>query len=113
MPHYMISFNAGEMVIPDADLPAVGRDAQAVVQAAQAAGVYVFAAGMLDPSSTCVVTADGGTSEGPPATVRDFLGGFTLVDVATREDALAWARRLAVACRCAQHVRACVSDVPQ
>ncbi len=31
--------------------------------------------------------------------------GFTLVDVPSREEALQWAAKIAVACRCAQEVR--------
>jgi hypothetical protein len=113
MPYYMISFNDGTMVIPDDDLPTVARDAMAVVQAARDAGVYVFAAGLLDPSQTSVVAMDGRVTDGRPAHVRDFLGGFTIVDVPTREDALHWAHRLAVACRCAQDVRECMAEPAQ
>lgn len=110
MPYYMISFNDGTMVIPDADLPTVAREAMAVVQAAREAGVYVFAAGMSDPAQTSVVATDGEVANGRPAHVRDVLGGFTIVDVPTRQDALQWAHRLAVACRCAQHVRECITE---
>jgi hypothetical protein len=35
---------------------------------------------------------------------------MTLIDVPTREDALAWAAKIAVACRCAQEVREIGSD---
>ncbi len=35
---------------------------------------------------------------------REFDGGFTVLKVPTREDALAWAAKIAVACRCAQEL---------
>lgn len=35
----------------------------------------------------------------------DAIGGFTLAGVPSREEALLWAARIAVACRCAQQVR--------
>ena len=34
-----------------------------------------------------------------------MIGGFSVVDVASREEALKWAARIAAACRCAQEVR--------
>jgi len=36
--------------------------------------------------------------------------GFTLIDVPSREEALQWAARIAVACRCAQEVREVGAD---
>ena len=38
------------------------------------------------------------------------IGGLTIVDVPSREDALRWAAKIAVACRCAQEVRAIGAD---
>ena len=41
---------------------------------------------------------------------KAYVGGFAVVDVASREEALEWAAKIAVACRCAQEVRAFVLD---
>jgi hypothetical protein len=38
------------------------------------------------------------------------IGGFTLLDVPSREEALRWAAKIAVACRCAQEVREIGAD---
>ena len=38
------------------------------------------------------------------------IGGFTLIDVDTHEEALDWAARFAAACRCAQEVRVVMDD---
>src|SRR5580658_1790826 len=90
MTHYLISFGAHAMDhIPDEDAPAVARAAHATVQEAINAGVYVSAGGL----------------ENPPA-----IGGFTLVDVPSREEALQWAAKIAIACRCAQEVREIGAD---
>ena len=105
MAKYLISFNDGDMTFPEEDLPEVARAAKAVVQEAKDAGVYVFAGGLGDPGKTSVVTTDGKVTNGPSAETRDFIGGFTIVDVPTRQAALAWAAKIAVACRCAQSVR--------
>jgi hypothetical protein len=37
-------------------------------------------------------------------------GGFTVLELPTREDALEWARKIAVACRCAQELREFMYD---
>jgi hypothetical protein len=48
---------------------------------------------------------DGRVTEGPNPATRNFIGGFTVVDVPTRQAALEWAAKIAVACHCAQEVR--------
>lgn len=105
MPQYLISFNDGAMTFPDEDLPEVAKAARAVVQEAKDAGVFVFAGGLGDPGKATVVAIDGAITEGPNPNTRDFIGGFTIVDVPTRDAALRWAAKIAVACRCAQEVR--------
>ncbi|GLZ76190.1 hypothetical protein Afil01_09970 [Actinorhabdospora filicis] len=110
MTEYMISFNDGQMIISDADLPEVAAAAVAVVHEARAAGVWVFGGGLLDPGTASVVAVDGTVTDGPFADAKNHVGGFSVVDVATREEALEWAAKLAVACRCAQEVRAFAPD---
>lgn len=105
MTEYLISFNEGDMIIPDGELPAVAAAAVAVVREAQEAGVFVFGGGLLDSDGAVVVGTDGTITDGPFPGTKDHIGGFTIVDVATREEALEWAAKLAVACRCAQEVR--------
>ncbi|MFM9137699.1 MAG: hypothetical protein ACKOQZ_06130 [Actinomycetota bacterium] len=39
-----------------------------------------------------------------------MIGGFSIVDVPTYDDAVEWARRFAAACRCAQEVRLLMDD---
>jgi hypothetical protein len=41
------------------------------------------------------------------------VGGFSVVEVASREEALAWAAKIAVACRCGQEVRELMPDPEQ
>jgi hypothetical protein len=103
MTRYMISFNDGDMVFPEEELPAVAEAAGAVVREARAAGVWVFGAG-LEHQVPSVVATDGTVTDGPYPESKEHLGGFAVVDVATREEALQWAAKIAVACRCAQEV---------
>jgi hypothetical protein len=54
-----------------------------------------------------IVATDGAVTGGP---YPEAIGGFTLVDVPSREEALQWAARIAVACRCALEVREIGAD---
>jgi hypothetical protein len=105
MPRFLISFDDGSMDhIAEADLPAVGEAARAVVREAKAAGVWIFGAGVLRQQASIVAT-DGTISGGPVPETKAVIGGFSIIEVASREEALAWAACLAQACQCAQEVR--------
>ena len=49
-----------------------------------------------------IVAADGTVVDGA---YPEAVGGFAVVEVPSREEALKWAAKIAVACRCAQEVR--------
>lgn len=110
MPRYLISFDDGAMDhIGAQDLPTVGEAAHAVVRQAKAAGVWIFGGGILRQRAA-IVAPDGSVAEGPLPETKAVPGGFSIVEVPTREEALAWAARLARACRCAQEVREIMFD---
>ena len=105
MTRYLISFGAHAMDhIPDEDMPAVAKAAHAAVQEAVNAGVFVCAGGLEDQRASIVAT-DGTVTDGPYLESKEYLGGFCVVDVPSREEALKWAAKIAVACRCPQEVR--------
>jgi hypothetical protein len=110
MTQYLISFNDGAMDhIPDEDWPDVGKASHAVVQEAVTAGVWVYGGGLRRQRASIVAT-DGMVSDGPYPETKEVVGGFSVVDVASRDEALAWAAKIAVACRCAQEVREIMPD---
>ena len=112
MTRYLISFDDGAMDhIPDEEMPAVGKAAHAVVQEAVNAGVWVFGGGLQSQRASIVAT-DGMVTDGPYPETKEVIGGFSVVDVPSREEALAWAAKIAVACRCAQEVRELLPDPP-
>ena len=47
---------------------------------------------------------------GPFRRPRAVVGGFSIIEVPTREEALDWAARIAKGCRCAQEVREIMFD---
>jgi hypothetical protein len=110
MPEYLISFNDGAMDhIPDEDWPDVGKASHEVVREAVNAGVWVYGGG-LERQRASIVATDGMVTDGPYPETKEVVGGFSVVDVATREEALAWAAKIAAACRCAQEVRELMPD---
>ncbi|MFC4036442.1 YciI family protein [Streptomyces polygonati] len=109
MTRYLISFDDGTMIIPAEDLPEVAEAAHRVVREAQDAGVWVFGGG-LEQQRASVVAVDGTVTDGPYPETKAVLGGFSIIDVPTREDALEWAAKFAASCRCAQEVREIMPD---
>jgi hypothetical protein len=107
MPRYLISFDAHAMDhIPTEDMPAVTDASLAVVQEAVDAGVWVFGGG-LERRQASIVATDATVTDGA---YPEAVGGLCVVEVPSREQALEWAARLAVACRCAQEVREFMPD---
>jgi hypothetical protein len=107
MTRYLISFDAHAMDhIPDEDMPAVADAAHEVAQEAMDAGVWVFGGGLKNQKATIVAT-DGAVTDGPRP---EAVGGFCVIDVPSREEALKWAAKTAGACRCAQEVSEFMPD---
>ncbi len=110
MTRYLISFDDGSMNhIADQDWPAVSDAAHAVLREAKAAGVWIFGGGVQRQRST-IVARDGTISVGPVPETKAVIGGFSILEVPSREEALVWASRFAEACRCAQEVREIMFD---
>lgn len=105
MAKYLISFPSAAMKVPEHELEAVGRDARAVIREAKDAGVCVFAGGIDESVPPVLVTAEGSVMEGGYPWAPVLNGGFTVLDVPSREDAIAWAALIAKACRCDQELR--------
>lgn len=105
MTKFLISFPASAMDVPVAEMPAVSEASHAVIRAAKAAGVYVFGGGMNSGVAPVMVAPDGScTGETYPET-RQLDGGFCVLELPSRDAAVAWAARLATACRCEQELR--------
>jgi hypothetical protein len=103
MPRYLISFDDGAMDFPEEEMPDVAAAVRVVRTDAKAAGVWVFSAGLLHQVPS-VVGTDGVVTDGPYPETKEHLGGFAIVEVPSRKEALEWAARIAAACRCAQEV---------
>ena len=110
MTRYLISFDDGAMSFPEEDLRDVAEGCAGVAREAKDAGVWVFGGGLKGQEDVSVVATDGTVTDGPDPESKAYVGGFAVVDVPSREEALEWAAKIAVACRCAQEVGEFVLD---
>jgi hypothetical protein len=79
-------------------LEPIMRDLAALNDEMRAAGAWVFAGGLHDPSTATVVRSrdeEFVVTDGPFAEGKEFLGGFTIVRAPDLDAALEWGRRLA------------------
>lgn len=105
MAKYLISFPARAMAVPSDEMAAVGEAARQVIRDAKVAGVYVFGGGINTCVAPVLVAPDGSfTRETYPET-KEFDGGFCVLELPSRDAALLWASKIAVACRCSQELR--------
>jgi hypothetical protein len=86
-----------------------GPLAMAVVNEMEAAGVLVYAGGLVEEVDEAF-SADATSgqllvTDGPYVETKEYLGGLTIVDVADEEAARMWAGKVAVACGWPQEVR--------
>lgn len=109
MTKYLISFPSEAMVLTEEEFPVVVAESHAVIEEAKAAGVYVFGGGINEQVDPVLVSGDGSVSTEIYPGSR-LKGGFTVLEVPTREEAVEWARKIAVACRCSQELREFMYD---
>ena len=109
MTKYLISFPSEAMVLSEDDFVQAGIDSRAVIEEAKAAGVYVFGGGINEQVDPVLVSPSGSVStETYPGS--HLTGGFTVLEVPTRDEAIEWARKIAVSCRCSQELREFMYD---
>ena len=86
-----------ETAPPDVQLdPAAAAKMMKYNEALQQAGVLITLEGLHPPSMGARVSFASGkpiVTDGPFAEAKEVLGGFWMIDVASREEAIAWASR--------------------
>ena len=100
MPKYMLIMRntdeslATMMATPFEEmLDTVGRFNDELIKA----GVLVAAEGLEDPAQGVVVDFSGETpvvTDGPYGETKELFGGFYILDVASQDEAVAWAKRM-------------------
>jgi hypothetical protein len=115
MKQYLLSVIQPAGDAPRAEvLDAIARDLDALNTEMKAAGAWVFAGGLHDPSTATVLRPEEGDvlmTDGPFAEGKEHVGGFTIVKAPDLDAALAWGRRLARATTLPIEVRPFLGDV--
>ena len=103
MPLYLLSMiqPSDDGLVPPPDvLDGIMVEVGRIRDELAAQGAWVFGNGLQDPSAGATVRrVDGATvvTDGPFVEVKEHLGGVTIIEVADRDAAVAWARRYAEA----------------
>jgi hypothetical protein len=82
-----------------------GPLARAVVSEMEDAGVVVFAGGLEEEIKLAFGADETGKIGGPVTTTGEFVGGLTIIDVDTEEEAKIWGAKIAQACGWPQEIR--------
>lgn len=110
MKQYMLSVHhvEGEPLPTEEVMQQMFKDVDAVNSEIQAAGAWVFAGGLHEPSTATTVRVSGDevvTTDGPFAEAKEQLGGFWVIKAADLDEALAWAAKATRACAAPVEVR--------
>lgn len=109
MPQFLISIYRPDDYDPSAETEATVEAIHVLNREMIAAGVRKFACGLTPPGEARVlrVQADGNmpVTDGPYTETKEHMGGFWILEAADMAEALAWARKGAVACRGSVEVR--------
>jgi hypothetical protein len=109
MTQYLVAIHHPDDYDPSAEDEAMSRDIDALNDEMVAAGVRIFVGGLSPASSARSLRAqpDGKVliTDGPYLETKEHIGGFWVLEAANLDDALAWGRKAAVACRAPVEVR--------
>jgi hypothetical protein len=113
MTQYLLSAHSVEgqprEPMTEEQMRAVGARVRALEQEMSSAGALVFGGRLQQPQEATVVRVSGGetlTTDGPFAETKEHLGGFYIIEAASRDDALSWAAKTAGCVSTAIEVRA-------
>jgi len=109
MPQFLVTIHHPDDYEPSVEDEAMHRDIDVLNEEMVAAGVRIFVGGLRPASSAKSVRArpDGKVliTDGPYLETKEHIGGFWVLEAADLNEALAWGRRAAVACRAPVEVR--------
>jgi hypothetical protein len=116
MPLYLVANQLPDNFDPSTLTEAMVRDINTLNEEAEAAGVRVFAGGLLPSAMAKSLRAqpngDVLITDGPYLEAKEHVGGFWLLDCANMDEALEWARKGAAAGRMPGEVRQFL-DMPE
>jgi hypothetical protein len=110
MPQYLLTIQLPDDFDPSTVTEEMVRDMDALGQEMEAAGVVPKFACGLSPASSAKslrLASDGEVlvTDGPYMEAKEHVGGFSILECADLDEAVAWARKGAKACRAPGEVR--------
>ena len=99
MPRYMLIMRGTDETYAAmmADIDTMMTATREFIEETDKAGVYVAAEGLDDPSQGVVVHFGGETpvvTDGPYGETKELFGGYFMLDVASKDEAVEWAKRV-------------------
>ena len=109
MTQYLVAIHHPDDYDPSAEDEAMVRDIDVLNEEMIAAGIRVFVGGLHTVKSAKSLRAKPGgevlITDGPYVEAKEHIGGFWVLEAANLDEALAWGRKAAVACRAPVEVR--------
>ena len=109
MPHYLLTIQLPDNFDPSTQSEETVQNINALNDELEAAGARLVAAGLSAPSQakSLRVQPNGEVliTDGPYLEAKEYVGGFSIIEAADMDEALAWARKGAIACRASGEVR--------
>ena len=109
MPQYLVAIYLPDDYDQSTQDEAMARDIETLENEMVAAGVRIFVGGLAPArSARSLRTQPHGKvliTDGPYLETHEHIGGFSVLEAASLEDALAWGGKVAVACRTPVEVR--------
>ena len=115
MPQYLVAIHHPDRLRPVRRNRSDIEEIHALNREMIAAGVRIFAGGLTPARDAKSLRAQPGgkvlITDGPYLETKEHIGGFWILEAADLDEALAWGRKAAVACRAPVEVRAFQSRI--
>ena len=109
MTQYLVAIHHPDDFDPAAEDEATQRDIRALNTEMKAAGAVIFVGGLAPVRSAKSLRLKPGgkvsMTDGPYIETKEHVGGFWVLEAANMDEALAWGRKAAIACRAPVEVR--------
>ena len=110
MAQYLVAIHHPDDYDPSVETEAMSDDIHALNREMIAAGVRIFAGGLTPARNAKSLREKPGSkvliTDGPYLETKEHIGGFWILKAADLDEALAWGRKAAIACRAPVEVRA-------
>ncbi len=110
MPQFLVAVQLPDDFDPSQADPAMGGEIDKLNEEIAAAGIGVFVGGLRPASEAKSLRAQPNgkvlVTDGPYLETKEHIGGFWIIEVASMDEAVAWARKGVAACRVPVEVRA-------